>query len=86
MDFGDRPQLHPRLDEMLQRLPWFRDLTREHRSDLLAEVVDQLVVDASSEEFTALLVAWSAIAHRDLKWSRFALLRESGLLEPPAAA
>jgi len=82
MDIGDLPEL----SEVLQRLPWFGELTHEHRADMLSEVLERLVVDASSEEFTALLLSWSEVAHRDVKWSRFALLRESGLLEPPRAA
>ncbi len=76
----------PELQEVLQRLPWFRDLSRDHRDELLSDVAARLVVDASREEFAAVLAEWSDIAHRDLKWSRFALLLESGLLEPPRAA
>ena len=86
MDAGDLTQMEPDLGGVLKRLPWFRDLSREHREEMVAEFVDRLVVNASRDEFTALLLAWSEVAHNDLKWSRFTLLRESGLLEPPRAA
>ena len=76
----------PELREVLQRLAWFRDLSRGHRTDMLTEVVECLVVDASKADFTALLDRWAQVAHADVKWSRFELLRESGLLDPPRAA
>ncbi|MSQ42480.1 MAG: hypothetical protein EXR65_05535 [Dehalococcoidia bacterium] len=81
----DDPELPPLMD-VLDRLPWFGDLTRQHRGELLAEVSDRLLVEGSREEFTALLVRWAAVAHSDAKWARLALLRHSGLLEQPRAA
>ncbi len=82
MNIGNLPELR----EVLQRLPWFRDLSREHRTEMLSEIVERLILEASREEFTELLQRWALVAHSDVKWSRFELLRESGLLEPPRAA
>lgn len=76
----------PPLIDVLNRLPWFGDLTHEHRAAMLEEVSDRLVLDVSREEFTAILAHWSGVAHRDAKWARLHLLRESGLLQPPRAA
>ena len=72
--------------EVLTRLPWFRDLSRDHRTEMLSEVVEQLILEASKDQFTDLLDHWAEISHSDLKWSRLELLRESGLLDPPRAA
>jgi hypothetical protein len=74
------------LTEILGRLPWFRDLTHQHREQMLSEVAERLAVDGSRDEFTSLLLHWSAVAHVDVKWARLQLLRQSGLLEPPQAA
>ena len=74
------------LTEILGRLPWFRDLAHQHREQMLAEVAARLAVEGSREEFTALLLRWSGVAHVDVKWARLQLLRQSGLLEPPRAA
>ena len=82
MDIPDLPGLH----EVLARLPWFRDLSQNHRTDMLADIVERLVVNSSRDEFAALLVRWSDVAYTDVKWARLELLRESGLLEPPRAA
>ena len=75
----------PPLQDVLGKLPWFGDLTREHRSELLGEITERLVIETSRDEFTRLLLGWSEIAHRDAKWRRYLQLRESGILEPPAA-
>ncbi len=72
----------PPLVDVLQRLPWFRDLSREHRAQLLDEVTERLVVGASREEFTTILLEWARIAHSDTKWARLELLQQSGLLRP----
>ena len=76
----------PPLTEVLGRLPWFRDLTHEHRATMIAEVGERLVIEGSRDEFTALLRWWAEVAHADVKWARLGLLRHSGLLEPPRAA
>jgi len=70
----------PPLSDVLGRLPWYGQLTEEHRSDMLAEFSDQLLMNTSRDEFTRRLRAWADVAHFDAKWSRFELLRESGLL------
>jgi hypothetical protein len=75
----------PPLQTVLGKLPWFGDLSREHRSELLAEVTERLVVETSRDEFTRLLLRWASVAHDDAKWRRFFQLRETGILEPPAA-
>lgn len=76
----------PPLTEVLGRLPWYGQLTNEHRADMLAEFSDRLIATTSREEFTERLRAWATIAHHDAKWSRFHLLQESGLLPPDRAA
>ena len=83
-DSGMEEELPP-LQDVLDKLPWFGDLSREHRSQLLGEVADRLVVETSRDEFTALLIHWAEIAHHDAKWRRYVQLRDSGILNPPAA-
>ena len=75
----------PPLHEVLGKLPWFADLSSEHRSTLLGEVTERLVVETSRDEFTALLIRWADVAHADAKWRRLVQLRDSGILQPPAA-
>ncbi len=75
----------PPLQSVLGKLPWFADLTREHRGELPGEITERLVVETSRDEFTSLLIHWSDIAHADAKWRRLSQLREAGVLEPPAA-
>jgi hypothetical protein len=72
----------PPLHEVLDRLPWFGQLSDEHRADMLAEFSERLLTSTSREEFTRRLTEWAAVAHRDAKWARFHLLQESGLLPP----
>ena len=49
---------------------------------MIDQVTGRLTLDASREEFTALLLEWAQVAHDDTKWARFSLLRDSGLLQP----
>ena len=70
----------PPLEDVLGKLPWYVDLTQQHRGDLLFEVQSRLGGNASREEYAELLEQWALVAHRDAKWARFELLRESGLL------
>ena len=70
----------PPLADVLAKLPWFYDLTSANRSRLLDEVTERLVIDSTREEFESVLDRWSLTAHVDAKWSRFEVLRESGLL------
>ena len=70
----------PPLDTVLGKLPWFRDLTRPHREEMLGDVQSHLKIDTTREEYASLLERWARIAHGDAKWTRFELLRESGLL------
>lgn len=79
-------EIGPPLVDILGRLPWFRDLSRAHREQMLEEVGERLVVDASREEFTGMLLRWAQVAHSDTKWARLELLRDSGLLDPPRTA
>ena len=76
-------EIGPPLVDVLGRLPWFRDLSRGHRTQMLDEIAARLVVDSSREEFSAMLLEWAKIAHSDTKWARLELLRVSGLLRPP---
>jgi hypothetical protein len=76
----------PPLTDVLGRLPWYGQLTDEHRADMLEEFSDSLLALTSRDEFTKRLRAWSTIAHDDAKWARFRLLQDSGLLPPNLAA
>lgn len=76
-------EIGPPLVDVLGRLPWFRDLSRDHRAQMLEDVSRRLVQDATREEFTSILLEWARIAHTDTKWARLELLRDSGLLMPP---
>ena len=76
----------PPLTEVLGRLPWYGQLTEEHRADMLEEFSDRLLAMTSREEFTSRLRVWAAIAYTDAKWARFRLLQDSGLLPPNLAA
>lgn len=76
----------PPVDSLLGRLPWFRDLSRDHRTEMLSELTARLVVETSREEFVEVLEHWQQVAHGDAKWSRFGMLRKAGLLEPPDRA
>lgn len=75
----------PSIDHLLGRLPWFGDLTREHRGEMLSDLAARLVVETTRDEFIEMLETWQTVAHMDAKWSRFGLLRMSGVLEPPPA-
>ena len=70
----------PPLADVLAKLPWFYDLTSANRSRLLDEVTERLVINSTREEFESVLDRWSLTANVDAKWSRFEVLRESGLL------
>lgn len=73
--------LTPPLEEVLGRLPWFDDLSERHRDGLLTEVAGLLTQATTARvEYAWLLRCWASVAHVDGKWSRFELLRESGLL------
>ncbi len=75
-------EIGPPLVDVLSRLPWFRDLSRDHRAQMMAEISTRLLHDASREEFTGVLLEWGKVAHEDTKRARLALLRDSGLLQP----
>ncbi len=70
----------PPLDTVLEKLPWFGNLTRQHRHEMLDEVQSYLKIDTTRDEYASLLERWAWIAHGDAKWTRFEMLRESGLL------
>ncbi|RLT35458.1 MAG: hypothetical protein DWI58_19550 [Chloroflexi bacterium] len=76
-------EIGPPLVDVLARLPWFRDLSRDHRAKMLEDVAARLAIESSREEFTEVLIEWSRVAHHDTKWARLELLRNSGLLHPP---
>lgn len=70
----------PPVIDLLTKLPWFRDLTEEHRSQMVAEITSTMRHATTREQYATLLEIWADVAHADAKWARFALLRESGLL------
>lgn len=76
----------PPLTEVLGRLPWYGQLSDQHRAEMLAEFSDRLLATTSRDEFTKQLRSWAGVAHEDGKWSRFRLLQDSGLLPPGRAA
>lgn len=65
--------------QAVRRLPWFEDLTEEQQEQMLNEVL-QKPDEATREEFTELLLAWSSVAHISAKQKRLAMLIESNLL------
>lgn len=70
----------PTVSELLGRLPWFRDLTAEHRREMVEQIDARMTLETSREHYASLLESWAQIAHVDQKWARFELLRESGIL------
>ncbi|MEZ4502032.1 MAG: hypothetical protein R3C39_05370 [Dehalococcoidia bacterium] len=70
----------PTITELLSRLPWFRDLTSEHRRQMVEQISACMTDTMTREQYAGLLEEWAVLAHRDQKWARFELLRESGLL------
>lgn len=70
----------PPLEDVLGKLPWFAELTARHQHDLIDEVARHLSQETTRDDYASLLERWCGIAHGDVKWSRFDLLRESGLL------
>ena len=49
----------PPLDTVLEKLPWFRDLTRPHRDEMLREVQSYLKIDTRREQYASLLERWA---------------------------
>jgi hypothetical protein len=70
----------PEVTELLARLPWFRDLSKDHRRQMIEQITQSMDAATSRDEYTTLLEQWAVVAHIDQKWARFELLRESGLL------
>ncbi len=71
----------PTVDELLSRLPWFRDLTAPHRREMVEEINTRMAQETSRELYAELLDKWAERAHTDQKWARFEILREAGLLQ-----
>ena len=55
-------EIGPPLVDVLARLPWFRDLSRDHRAKMLEDVAARLAVESSREEFTEVLLEWSRVS------------------------
>jgi hypothetical protein len=72
------------LPDILDRLPWFEDLTEEHQAELLNITADHIAVGSPLSEFVDVLLHWSEVAHADAKWARFDMLRETGILSRDA--
>ncbi len=72
----------PPIDELLGRLPWFRELTSAHRREMVEEISSRMTHETSREHYAAMLQKWAERAHIDQKWARFEVLREAGLLTP----
>lgn len=72
----------PPLKKVLAKLPWFGDLTSQHREQLLSGVQGLMVEGSTRDEYEALLVRFAVVAHTDAKWGRLELLRERGLFAP----
>lgn len=72
--------LLPSLRPILAKLPWFGDLAPRHREDMLDEVQDLMIAGTTRDIYAELLQRWADVAHGDLKWAKFELLRVSGML------
>lgn len=72
----------PPLKKVLDKLPWFGDLTSQHCDELLTHVQELMFEGSSRDEYEALLVRFAEVAHVDAKWERLELLRENGLSAP----
>ncbi len=72
--------LLPSLQPILAKLPWYGDLAPRHRDDMLDEVQDLMVAGTTRPIYAKLLERWAEVAHSDLKWAKFELLRISGIL------
>lgn len=72
----------PPIDELLGRLPWFRELSASHRREMIEEITSQMGQETTREHYASLLEKWADRAHVDQKWARFEVLREAGLLAP----
>ena len=70
----------PPISDLLGKLPWFRDLSVSHRREMVEQVASRMTDETTREQYASLLEDWADVAHTDQKWSRFELLRESGLL------
>ena len=68
------------LKEAPGKLPWLGDLMAHHRQQLLRRARAHLHQGAARQQHAPLPGRWATVAHRDAKWSRLELLRESGLL------
>jgi hypothetical protein len=72
------------LPDILDRLPWFEDLTEEHQVELMNVTADHIAVGSPLSEFVDVLLHWSEVAHDDAKWARLDMLRETGILSRDA--
>ena len=68
------------LPDILDRLPWFEDLTEDHQVELMNVTADHIALGSPLSEFVDVLLHWSEVAHGDAKWTRFGMLRETGIL------
>ena len=74
------------LPDILDRLPWFDDLSEDHQIELIDVTADHIAIGSPLSEFVDVLLHWSEVAHADAKWTRFAMLRETDILsEDPLA-
>ncbi len=70
----------PALQSVLAKLPWYDDLAPPHRGEMLEEVTLLMVAGTTRDIYAQSLERWAEVAHVDMKWARFALLRASGTL------
>ena len=72
------------LPDILDRLPWFDDLTEDHQVELMNVTADHIAIGSPLSEFVDVLLHWSEVARGDAKWSRLDVLRETGILSSDA--
>jgi hypothetical protein len=70
----------PPLSDLLERLPWYKDLTAAHRREMSDSLDGMMSDNPTKDQYDLVLEYWANIAHVDLKWARLELLREAGLL------
>lgn len=70
------------VEDLLNKLPWRRDLSLIHRHQMLGEIVSTMGFVTSRESYAVILNKWAQVAHEDLKKARLQLLRTNGLLSP----
>lgn len=70
------------MNATLEKLPWYKDLILDNRERMVAEMLVRIQDDelSTQEAYVEALLFWRGIAHTDVKWSRFDMLKDVGEL------